>query len=185
MALPGRSSERPGSSTQSGVRERTIASGRRDTMSQTTEPMQRLVLALLLVVLAGCHSYRRMESPAPMRGEQLRIELTDQGSVDVTGQVGPRAITIFGRLTESSGDSLAVAVTGVERRTGTTEIWQGERVSLGRSSIASISRQAISWRRTSLLVAAGVAAYFLLAGFGDWEGLVGGGKNGGGPPSGQ
>src|SRR5918999_6536578 len=143
--------------------------------------MQRIAVVLMVALLAGCHSYRRMESPAPARGAQLRVELTDQGSVDITSQVGPRAANIFGRLTESSGDSLALAVTGVERRSGITEIWQGERVSLGRSSIASISRQAISWRRTSLVLAAGVAASFLLAGIGGWEGLVGGGKDGGGP----
>jgi hypothetical protein len=147
--------------------------------------MRHLVLVLPFLMLAGCHSYRRIEAPAPSPGTQLRLELSDQGSVDVTGQVGPRAINIFGRLTASSTDTLALAVTGVERRGGIKEIWKGERVTVGRSSIAAISREAISWRRTSLVLAAGAAAYFLLAGIGGWEGLVGGGKDGGGPPSGQ
>jgi hypothetical protein len=145
--------------------------------------MRRLVVLLLL--LGGCHSYRRIETPVPSPGTQLRVELTDQGSVDVTTQVGPRAVTILGRVTESSPDALALAVTGIERRSGITEIWQGERVSLQRASIASISRERLSWRRTSLLLAAGVVTYVLIAGVGGWEGLAGGGKDGGGPPIGQ
>lgn len=151
-----------------------------------TRRVHRRLLTLMpaaALCVGACYNYVPRDTPAVVRpGHLVRVELTDAGVVAIAAQVGPGVYRIDGRVT-TVNDSVVVlaAQTLVSRRTNVEQYWNGERVTIPRTAVASVQERLLSKSRTVGLVAValgtviGAAAAFDVNGFGG----TGGGGNGG------
>lgn len=118
------------------------------------------------VVLGACYDYVPQVAQQPTPGTEVRLTLTDLGSASAAAAVGPRVESVDGRITQITGDSIVVAATQTTRQGGVESTWNGERVALPRSAVASIGVRRLSASRTALASAVGVAAVVgTIAGF--------------------
>jgi hypothetical protein len=138
------------------------------------------VVAVLFANLVACTEYIPVTGmvdagPAP----QVRVTLTDQGTVDVAPRLGLRAERIEGLLRGMSDSALTLTVRKVSRAGGIEDSYEGEQISLAPRDFDAVEKSRTSAPRSFLLAGAIVVGSFLIArGAGD---IVGGG-NGGHPP---
>ncbi len=109
-------------------------------------------------VLSACYQYAPTPNATPGAKTPVQVTLTDAGSVTLASQVGPRIETIQGLYTLATPDSVILAVTQTSARGGADTFWQGERVAVPRSAIASIGVRRLSTARTALATVIGVGA---------------------------
>src|SRR6476620_3137061 len=134
-------------------------------------------VAVLFANLVGCTEYIPVEgrvdaAPAP----QVRVTLTDQGTVDVAPRLGLRAERLEGVLQSMNDSSLMLTVRKVSRQGGIEDSYEGEQVSLARRDFEAVERGKTSVPRSILLTGAIIAGALLVAkGATD----LSGGKNGG------
>jgi hypothetical protein len=139
----------------------------------------RIVVAALL--LCGCYTYRNTAVGDAVIMAPVRVELTEEGSQEITGQVGPRGSALEGVLTGRSDSSLIFGVTALTRRNGVEETWHGERVSVPISLVSRIQLRKFSRLNTALLFAGIFAGGLLVKTAADAGNVIG---NPGGPPPG-
>jgi hypothetical protein len=143
-----------------------------------------LVMALVSSGLTGCYQYVPITEPATAAGTEVSLGITDRGRVALTGQVGPGARRLRGRLTQATDSLFIVSLTSVEYL-GTTvaATWTGELVSVSRDYVSDIAQRRLSRSRSWLtagafaLLAAGVSTIAIV-------GLGGGDPGGNRPPDG-
>jgi hypothetical protein len=109
----------------------------------------------------------------------VRIELTEQGSQEITRQVGPRGTILEGLVTARSDSALVFEVTALTRTNGVEETWHGEHVTVPTLAVSRIQRRKFSALNTGLFIAGLVTAGLLVKTISD-PGNVG--RNPGGPP---
>jgi hypothetical protein len=127
---------------------------------------QRRVLAVVALVpaLGACYEYRPIETQAPPAGEQVALQITDQGRVGLTQRFGPGLAEIQGRMVSVQGSEYVINVYRVAQISGETAAWSGESTRIDRSFVGSVKGRQLSGLRTSLFaVVAGTAAYFLVS----------------------
>ena len=110
----------------------------------------------------GCYQTVPLVSPTPRAGAEIEVRLTDRGSSTLRELVGAGATTVRGHYEGESADTLRLAVLGVTRRNGQEDFWKGEPVGLLKSDIATLGERRISTARTSVVVALGAVAAFLV-----------------------
>jgi len=126
----------------------------------------RAVVVAAVTVVSACYEYAPPPAVEPAPGTELRVTLTDAGSVAAASAVGPRVEQIDGRLARIDADTLVIAATQTTQRGGIENTWNGERVAVPRSAVASLGVRRVSASRTVLAAAAGVAiAVGTIAGF--------------------
>lgn len=118
----------------------------------------RRLVALFLIGTLGCFSYVRSPTPEPTGGQEVRAELTDNGTVDMARVVGPGVTALRGNVAGMTSDSLSLRMTSVEKRNGSEEFWAGEMVTVPTSEVARLSVRKLSPGRTALFVSALVGA---------------------------
>ena len=142
------------------------------------------VLGTALLAPAACRSYVPLAGAPPPDGREVRIELTDAGSVGLSAVIGPRARFLDGVLRASSDSVLVLSVHDVTRADGGDEPWTGERVALPRASVASLSTPRLSAGRTGIFAigaaAVGVALTQIFGGSSGAGGRTSGGGGHGG-----
>jgi hypothetical protein len=148
-------------------------------------PARSLVLtAALLAAGAGCYRLTPIDGGAPVGGLEVRLGLSDEGSVRMAPLIGPRISAIDGRTIES-GDTAVVllAVQAVVSQSGRSMSWNRERLSVPRSAVASYQTRTLDRKRTWIVAALGVVSAIALGeafGLGTgFDGLLGGGGGGG------
>ena len=135
------------------------------------------------LVTGGCYTYREPPATGVPPGREVRVLLTDAGAAAVAPWVGPRVVSIAGRLTSSQDSAVTLAVTAIEKRNGVEDVWRGEPVQVRREHIESLQERTFSRGRS--LVAGGVAVgllgmlYAVLGGSLGSSGGPGGGPGGG------
>ena len=118
---------------------------------------RRVLLSLLLPALAGCYRYAPL-APADLRpGQEVRAELGDQGTAELARWIGPRGVSLRGRLQTVTDSAFTIQVTEVVRRNGVTEPWIGETLHVPRPFVATLGERRFDRRRT-LLLGLGVVA---------------------------
>jgi hypothetical protein len=122
--------------------------------------MKKKILGALL--LCGCYTYRNEAVGDAALMTPVRVELTDEGSQEITKQVGPRGIMLEGVLAARSDSDLVFDVSALTRTNGVEETWRGERVTVPASSVSRIQLRKFSVLNTSLFVAGIVAGGYLL-----------------------
>jgi hypothetical protein len=124
---------------------------------------QRLLLTGVLAVTQGCYQYHAL--PSDLRGatDDVRISLTDRGSVELGPLIGPQITKIEGDLTEAADTMYVVRMSRVINRAGYSTPWSGETLRVPRSMTASIERKELNRSRSWLLGGGSLAAVALVA----------------------
>jgi len=116
-----------------------------------------LAAALLLLATTGCFRYAPIAATDLRPGREVRAELGDQGTAELARWIGPRGVSVRGRVQAVTDSAYTLAVTEVVRRNGVTEPWRGESIVVPRPYVASLGERRFDRTRT-LLVGLGVAA---------------------------
>ncbi len=103
--------------------------------------------------MLSCYTYRNTAVGDAAIMAPVRVELTEEGSQGITGQVGPRGSALEGVLAARSDSSLIFGVTALTRMNGVEETWHGERVTVPASSVSRIQLRKFSRLNTALLFA--------------------------------
>ena len=141
------------------------------------------VVTWLAAGASGCYRLTPIEGSTPAPGKEVRLSLSDEGSVRLAPLIGPRISAIDGRALESSDSALVVAVEAVVARGGRSMSWSQERLSVPRNAVSSIRTRTFDRKRTWIVAGLGVVgvvvlgdAFWMGTGF---DGLLGRGNNGG------
>ena len=136
----------------------------------------RVMLAMVLI-FAGCYTYRPLSTPAPEPGSRVSAQLTGQGSFDLASQIGPDVLHVEGDVVEADSSGLELVVREVESYRGIRTDWQGETVRIPREALAGMQERRLSIGGTGVMggvMAAGLyAIYRILGGPGLLEGTDG------------
>jgi len=125
---------------------------------------RRAAYAALVVILGGCYEYRPIETQSPPRGEQVALEITEQGRIGLSPPFGPGLAEIQGKMVSTQGSEYVINVYRVAQITGESAAWSGESTRIDRSFVGSVKGRQLSGLRTSLFaVVAGGALYFLVS----------------------
>lgn len=136
---------------------------------------------LSALLLCSCYTYRNMAVGDAALMAPVRVELTDEGSQEITKQVGPRGSVLEGVLTSKSDSGLVFDVTALTRTNGVEETWHGERVSIPASVVSRMQLRKFSALNTGLFIAGIVAGGLLVKTVADPGNVV---SRPGGPPPG-
>jgi hypothetical protein len=131
------------------------------------------------LLLCSCYTYRNTAVGDAALMTPVRVELTEEGSKDITRQVGPRGSMLEGVVAEKSDSALVFNVTSLTRMNGIEEIWHGEHVTVPTSGVSRMQRRKFSALNTGLFVAGLVAGALLVKTVADPGNVV---RNPGGPP---
>jgi hypothetical protein len=129
------------------------------------------------VLLMGCYTYRPLATPVPHQGTRVSAQLTGQGSVDLTGQIGPDVLHVEGEVIRADSTGLELVVREIESFRGIRSDWHGEQVRIPMEAVAGMQERRLSVGGTGLMggvMAAGLyAIYRILGGPGLLEGADG------------
>lgn len=141
-------------------------------------------VAVLVMAFASCYRFTPIESGSPERGLEVRLALSDEGSVRMAPLVGPRIAAIDGRVLEPGDTAIVLGVQAVVSQGGRSMAWNQERLTVPRGAVSSINTRTFDRKRTwivaGLTVVGAIAlgeAFGLGTGF---DGLLGGPNGGGG-----
>jgi hypothetical protein len=134
---------------------------------------------------SGCYTYSRVESAGVAPGEEVVVELNDQGRVDLAGAVGQSPFRLTGRLTGRTDSTVVLSLRSVETLRGERVTWTGEAVTVRRNGVTGVQQRRFSRGRTALVALGSVAAVAALVATVSLTGLGGGGGENGREPGGQ
>jgi len=139
-------------------------------------------VALLVAVASGCYRLTPIEGPTPVTGLEVRLGLSDEGSVRLAPLIGPRIGAIDGRAMDSNDSAIVLAVQAVVGQGGRSMPWSLERLSVPRSAVVSLQGRTLDRKKTWLAAGLGVIgviaigeAFGLGTGFDGVFGWIGGG----------
>jgi hypothetical protein len=146
--------------------------------------LRRAAVAVVLGLSAGgCYSYTPIEGATPPPGLEVRLALSDEGSVRMAPLIGPRIGAIDGRSIESTDTALVLAVEGVVGQGGRSMGWSLERLSVPRSAVSSVRTKTFDHKKTWAVAGLTVVGALLASqafGIGNgFDGVLGGGGGGG------
>ena len=113
--------------------------------------MNKIVVFALL--LCGCYTYRNTAVGDAAIMTPVRVELTEEGSQEITKQVGPRGSILEGVLRAKSESVLTFGVSALTRMNGVEETWHGEHVTVSRSLVSRVQVRKFSKLNTGLFIA--------------------------------
>jgi hypothetical protein len=117
-------------------------------------------------------------APAPSRGTDVRLSITDRGTADLRDYLGPNVQVLNGRLLEADSGAVDLAVRSIVMHNGSEEFWTGDRITIPRIAVARVERRRFSASRTTFLTALSLAGAFVLT-----DALLGGGDTQGALPT--
>jgi hypothetical protein len=121
-----------------------------------------VVVASVLPGLVGCYEYKPLVTAPPPVGEQIALEITDQGRVGLSERFGPGLSEIRGRLVSAQGNEYVLNVSAVAQLAGTSAPWSGETTRIDRAFIGRVKGRRMSPVRTTLLSVVGAAGMYFL-----------------------
>ena len=145
---------------------------------------RRNIIALALALLTvGCYRLTPVEGAVPAAGSDVRVGLTDAGSVQLAPQIGPRIAAIDGRALQSTDSAIVLAVAAVVAQNGRSMAWSQERLSVPRAAVSSLRTRALDRKKTWIVAGLSVVGVLVLGdlfglgtGFGSLVGIGGGSK---------
>ena len=141
--------------------------------------MRRVGVLGLTLLSTGCFDYREVAlSPSLATGGIVRVELTDNGTTDLTKALGPYVTVLEGPVRSTDQDGLTLGVTTLRRRGEGQIDWTGDTVHVAKTDIRYLTQRSQSRSKTAVAVAAvsaiGVALIITIA---KATGLVSGSSN--------
>ena len=138
-------------------------------------------ILLLLPLMAGCYTYKPLPSTGPETGTRISAELTDQGSIDMSSQLGPGVTQVQGEVLPSDSIALRLAILTTANNRGIESDWQREQVAIPVNALGRLEQRKFSVSQIALaggLAITGLyAMYRLLGGPGIFEGSAGHGSS--------
>lgn len=138
---------------------------------------------LLVPLIVGCYTYRPLPSTPPPAGTRVSAQLTDQGSLDLSSQLGAETTELTGEVVGADSTALRLAILTTANRRGIESDWQREQVAIPVNALGRLEERRLSIGGTALasgLALGGLyAMYRLLGGPGIFEGSAGHGSSGG------
>jgi hypothetical protein len=135
-----------------------------------------------LFVVTSCYDYRPLAPAVVPAGEDVRLDLTDQGRINVAPMAGAGVDRVDGTVEQMADSSLVLRVAAVRRR-GIDESWMGERLRIARQDVEMMSvKQFSPWRTAGIVGAVALAATTVVVG---GEAPIFGGKRSTGPQVGH
>jgi hypothetical protein len=135
-----------------------------------------------VLVANACYTAVPLTTQDPPRGTDLIATLTDAGAIQMASVLGPKSTGVTGKYLGQSGDSVFLGVSAVLQQNGNEVFWQGERVGVPRSIIATLRERKASTAKSALIVGALVA---VLVGITSIVSSGSAGNQGSPPPKGQ
>lgn len=135
--------------------------------------------SLSLLLTTGCATYTPLDRDTALSLGEARIELTDRGTLELSTRIGAGAVSLDGRLQTATDTSLTVTLVQTRSRSGDTQQWSGEQVTVPLSWISGYRQRRSSPARTSLFVG-GILAAVTVIGLAFTAGNSTSGGNGGG-----
>lgn len=128
--------------------------------------------------VTGCYALHPVATgAAPEVGSRIAVEVNDAGRAALGGSMGPEIDRIEGRMMEQDSAAWVIAVEQVYLIRGGIQVWNNERIRIGRDQARGLFERRISKGRSIALGTVGAGAVaFLLS-----RGLLGAGL--GEPPS--
>ena len=140
-------------------------------------------MVLLVPLIAACYTYQPLPTTPPASGTRVSAELTDQGSIDLTPQLGPEVAEVKGEVIHMDSTALRLAILGTANRRGIETDWQREQVAIPVNALGRLEQRKLSVGQTALasgLALGGLyAMYRLLGGPAILQGSEGHGSSGG------
>lgn len=140
-------------------------------------------VAVLVAAFANCYRFTPIEGASPERGLDVRLALSDAGSVSLAPLIGPRIEAIDGRVLEPGDTAIVLAVQAVVAQGGRSMAWSQERLTVPRAAVSSVRTRTLDRKRTWLVAGLGVVGAIALGevfGLGTgFDGLFGGPSGGG------
>jgi hypothetical protein len=132
--------------------------------------------ATVLLLTAGCYTYRPLSAPVPAAGTSVQATLTGEGADSLASRVGPNVQAVLGDVVLADSAGLTLAVKAVENRRGDRDGWQGEPVHIPSRFVRRLQERRLAIGGTGLLggaVAVGLIALTRAFGGGTLEGVPG------------
>jgi hypothetical protein len=138
-----------------------------------------VALAALSFGAGGCYRYQPLAQPEPATGDNVRVSLTQDGTTALATRLGPRISQLDARVAEVRSDTLLLQVTTARSADLQESYFNGDTVSLPRSSVSSIEERRLAVGPTAVLGGIVVGGALTAA-----TALTGDNGNGGAPPVG-
>jgi len=132
------------------------------------------VLGFLTGVTTGCYAYTPVASP-PAPGQQVLLELNDQGRVGLGPSIGSASSQVEGVLQPGMDSAYSLKVVSVSYLNGQRNKWSGEPLVVSRGFVRDVKLRQFSRSRSALTTAAvvGGSILFILT-----RSVLGGGSSG-------
>ncbi|MEO7964178.1 MAG: hypothetical protein ABIT38_09760 [Gemmatimonadaceae bacterium] len=124
--------------------------------------LRRTILCGFLASSTACYQYHPLPSDLHSAAPDVRISLTDRGSVELASLIGPQITKVEGNLTEAGDTAFVVHVSRVVNRSGYSTPWSGESLRIPRDYASSIERKELSQSRSWLVGGLSLAAVALI-----------------------
>src|SRR2546425_7036050 len=120
--------------------------------------MRERIAVAFTPLLVGCHSFVPLTTATPLPGTYVAATLTEAGSAQVSGHLGPDAGVVRGRLLDDGQEGMTLSVQSVGLRRREELGWRGEAGTLPHASVARIDTRRFAKGRSLLLLAGGGTA---------------------------
>src|SRR5579863_8750983 len=99
--------------------------------------LRSLVCGTALLALPACYDFVPVQT-APMVGEQIALDVSDKGRVELADRFGSGLLRVEGRLVADSSEQYIVNVSGVTQIDGSSSVWSGERIRIPHEYVAQV-----------------------------------------------
>jgi hypothetical protein len=138
-----------------------------------------VALAALAFAAGACYRYQPLAQAEPVPGTSVRLSLTPDGTTALATRLGPRINQLDARVANVHADTLLLEVTTARSADLQESYFNGDTLSLPRSSVSSIEQRRVALGPTAVLGGIVVGGAITAA-----TALSGDNGNGGIPPVG-
>jgi len=118
-----------------------------------------------LALNTACYAYEPAITSGVPAGEQVRVELNPQGTIELARYLGPRVAIVDGTINSVAGDTaLLIVVESVQLVDGVRQPWNGEGVvRFPVTYVAALRRRVLDKRQTTIASVALTGALVAIA----------------------
>lgn len=124
-------------------------------------------LSCCWLAVTGCYTLHPVATGStPEVGARIAVEVNDAGRAALGGSMGPEIDRIEGRMMEKDSAAFVIAVEQVYLLRGGMQVWNNEKIRIGRDQARGLFERRVSRSRSIALgtVGVGAAAYLLTRG---------------------
>jgi hypothetical protein len=124
-----------------------------------------MIAGCSLLITTGCAAFAPVDAASARSVGEARVLLTERGTLELGTRIGPSIVAVDGRIMTATDTSVVIAMSQVLSRSGETQVWTGEPLSVPLDYVRGYERRQSSVKRT-LLLTAGLLAGAAIVGIG-------------------